>query len=338
MSPLVILVVLVIWVAAFVVSSYLDGALYHVDGTYDILNPVDVTFIEDLFAISVVISFGLVLYFSLLSFDQFERMFLSAGLKRIASEEALNDRMKSGLAIINHATRESRMYFILLCGACGGQFLLFAGSFLFGENTWNGWNGPWTLGGTVFLAFEFFLLVIVGPPLAWRLLATTYVMGRIVGPSESYFETPNLIIDTSNGVGQAFRFAALTSAIPLATTPSLIIWLLTRGNLMIVSSVGAGAIIGAVVLIAFLVPTMAVVSAVKRKRQNEIDRIDGDIESFIGSASGSPKKPVQKDQVEMMLKWRETLAKDPVWPYGWLTTIGLAIITETIIAGLTSFI
>lgn len=335
-SPLIILGVVIVWAILLLVSAALEETLWHEDGSYDVMSTVDVTFLEDLFTISVVLSMGLILYFSLLSFDRFEQLFLR-------NETLLSWETKVQIRkFVNYRTPVSVFLFSLLFLACLVQSYFLLDPFLSGENTGNNWNGPGTIGGLASTALSLFLLLAIGPALAWRLLATTYLAARIIRSRDCPYTIPNAVISTTEGIGQVFRFAALTAAIPLVATPSLLIWLLTRGDLMIVNSIGSGAIIGIVALLAFIIPSSAVAAVVQQKKQSEIDSIDKLMHVYIetlreaGAQTVPELQPSLTDRMDSLRDWRDNRVKDPVWPYGWLAILATAVVTETVIAGLTS--
>jgi hypothetical protein len=345
MSPIIILSVVIGWLILLSVPSYLEGTLFHSDGVYDIMSTANVTFAEDLFTISVIVSMGLILYFSLLSFDKFDRLFLRSDTISGQVETALPLEARVRYwNFVGHRTRVSLLLFSLLFIACLLQSVILVEGYIKNDNVDHNWNGPGSWAGLASLGLGLFLLLGVGPALGWRLLATTYLTWKIIGCRDCPFVIPNAVISTNDGIGQVFRLAALTAAIPLVTTPSLIVWLLTRGDLMIVYSIGSGAIIGVVALVAFIIPSSAVTAAVSRRKQNDIDSIDKLMSQYLESLRAAGSESIPKEnlplttRMDSLMKWRDTRTKDPVWPYGWLAVFAMAVLTETVIAGLTSFL
>lgn len=320
----------VIWIFIFTLASLAEGNLVVKD--YDIRNTQQMGFAEDVFILSFILSFVLILLAARAAFDRFWAIFGDQGANgnfigiMDAEHEDLLKKLRPDADLICHRRGRSKLLFLILAILTMTYFIM---------SVIGLWQAPatesWIDSGkpVAFIAwacFALFVLIIIGIGLAWRVVAVVYETRRIVRLAD---EMKILAIRTPvsadiEGVGRIYSFAILIALVPLAPTPALVAWIFFHGTLLLVQAIGAALVMATVSVAAFYCTAGTLASIIRRHNSHAILSISQEIDRLFNQlekASANRKKEDVEDlshiteRVDTLLALLDSKKAESVWPF-----------------------
>lgn len=330
----------VFWLFLFLIISAIEGTL--VIGNIDFTLTSGLGYLEDLFFFSLLFSVFLFFWMIRRTLTRFYQVFWSDGEFRSnikhnpENERKYESILRQSISFITHKNlkdaeghnmaRWAILFWVLKIGGTV-YFLLLVYNHFFNLSNIDLWYSPSHILATFgWLAFYFFLLVLIGPSLIWRYVASIREIRRIVKETDEHIGL-DIPITSSMG-GRSFKsFGFLTlrmSFVPLTPLVSLLVWIFFKGEM---SDYVIFAIIclAGLAICAFFYPLMGITGIVRKRKEETLKRLSKELYGLHNPFDNAMKgEDATNDEVQRIYSGVNALVmmegdaiRTPLWPFDW---------------------